>query len=40
MKDQLRSQSKLDLPANIKADIWNYYLFLKIQAFVLMDTLL
>ena len=37
--DQLQSHSQLDLPANIESDIWSYYKFLKIQAFVLTDTL-
>ena len=35
IKNQLRSHPQLDLPANITSDIWRYYKFLKIQAFVL-----
>ena len=40
IKDQLRSNPWLNLSANIELDIWSYYKFLKIQAFVLTDTLL
>ena len=39
IRDQLRSHPRLDLPANIESDIWSYYKFLKIQAFVLTDIL-
>ena len=38
-KDQLRSHPWLSLPSNSEIDIWNYYKFLKIQAFVLSKTL-
>ena len=39
IKDQFQSHPQLDLPAYIKSDIQSYYKFLKIQAFVLTDTL-
>ena len=39
IKDQLQLHPRLYLPANIELDIWNYYKFLKIQAFILMVTL-
>ena len=39
-KDQLQSNPRLDLPVEIETSIWRYYKFLKIQTFVLTDTLL
>ena len=39
MKDQLRSYPRLNLAKNINSYIWSYYKFLKIQAFVITDTL-
>ena len=39
IKDQLRSHPRLALPVNIDSDIRTYYEFLKIQAFISMDTL-
>ena len=38
IRDQLRSHPRLDLPQNYETDIWSYYTFVMIQAFVLMDT--
>ena len=35
----MRSHPQLDLPANIKSNIWSHYKIPKIQALVLTDTL-
>ena len=40
VKNKLKANPKLTLPASEKADIWSYYQFMKINAFVYQDMLI